>query len=141
MAGSVFDGSRSHIPDARLMALTRGLLDGDGSIINEVYRADTSRRSDCFREYLKTRFTSASRPHLDWLEARIRALTGLYGSVGEVKRKAPDPTRHPFFASSTASSHHSRFFRFSSDRAKCHAWSTDERSATRTRRGTASEVR
>src|SRR6266540_3351566 len=59
------------VPDARLMALARGLLDGDGRIINEVYRADTSRRSDYFWEYLKTRFTSASRPHLDWLEARI----------------------------------------------------------------------
>jgi hypothetical protein len=85
------------VPDATLMALARGLLDGDGSIINEVYRADTHRRSDYYWEYLITRFTSASRPHLDWLEARIRALTGLYGSVGEVKRKAPDPTRHPFF--------------------------------------------
>jgi hypothetical protein len=85
------------VPDARLMALARGLLDGDGSIINEVYRADTGRRSDYYWDYLITRFTSASRPHLDWLEARIRALTGLYGSVGEAKRKAPDPTRHPFF--------------------------------------------
>jgi len=84
------------VPDARLLALARGLLDGDGSIINEVYRADTGDRSDYYWEYLITRFTSASRPHLDWLEARIRALTGLRGRVGEVKRK-PDPTRHPFF--------------------------------------------
>lgn len=34
------------VPDRFLVPLTRGLLDGDGSIINEVYRADTGRRSD-----------------------------------------------------------------------------------------------
>ena len=36
------------VPDSFLMPLVRGLLDGDGSIINEVYRADTGRRQDYF---------------------------------------------------------------------------------------------
>jgi hypothetical protein len=44
------------VPDEFLFPLVRGLLDGDGSIINEVYRADTGRRKDYFREYLITSF-------------------------------------------------------------------------------------
>jgi hypothetical protein len=85
------------VPDGFLMALARGLLDGDGSIINKVYRADTGRRSDYYWEYLITRFTSGSRPHLDWLRLRIANATGQVGTVGEVKTKEPRPNRHPFF--------------------------------------------
>jgi len=33
------------VPDNFLMPLARGLLDGDGSVLNKVYRADTGRRS------------------------------------------------------------------------------------------------
>ncbi|MEK6208104.1 MAG: LAGLIDADG family homing endonuclease [Chloroflexota bacterium] len=32
------------VPDEVLLPLARGLLDGDGSVINKVYRADTGRR-------------------------------------------------------------------------------------------------
>jgi hypothetical protein len=85
------------VPDAYLLPLLRGLLDGDGSIINKVYRADTGRRPDYYWEYLLTRFQSASRPHLEWLRERIARTIGLEGYLIEVTRRIPDPTRHPFF--------------------------------------------
>lgn len=84
-------------PDSYLLPVLRGLLDGDGTIINKVYRADTGRRADYFWEYLITRFQSASRPHLEWISARICAMTGLVGYLIEVTRRVPDPTRKPFF--------------------------------------------
>lgn len=85
------------VPDGFLMPLVRGLLDGDGSVINETYRADTGRRSDYFWEYLITSFKSASRPHLEWLRSQIRATTGVLGNLSQVKYKNPLPNRHPFF--------------------------------------------
>jgi hypothetical protein len=85
------------VPDEFLFPLVRGLLDGDGSIINEVYRADTGRRKDYFWEYLITSFKSASRPHLEWLGSRLHAATGHAGCLSELKRKTPLPNRHPLF--------------------------------------------
>ncbi len=84
-------------PDGFLMPLARGLLDGDGSVINKVYRADTGRRSDYHWEYLITSFKSASRPHLEWLQSRIHAATAQRGNLSLVKYKNPAPNRHPFF--------------------------------------------
>lgn len=85
------------VPDEFLIPLARGLLDGDGSVINKVYRADTGRRPDYFWEYLITSFKSASRPHLEWLQSRLRAATGQVGNVSQLKLKQPLPNRHPFF--------------------------------------------
>jgi hypothetical protein len=85
------------VPDEFLMPLARGLLDGDGSITNKVYRADTGRRPDYYWEYLITRFTSGSRPHLEWLRLRLANSTGQVGTVAETKTKEPRPKRHPFF--------------------------------------------
>lgn len=53
------------IPDAYLSCLARGLLDGDGSILNYTY-AGTGKARGTF-EALRTVFNSASRVHLDWL--------------------------------------------------------------------------
>lgn len=69
------------VPDAFLAPLVRGLLDGDGSITNAIWRADTTRRSDYYYEWLRTRFASASRAHLEWLKARICAALGLRGWI------------------------------------------------------------
>jgi len=87
------------VPDDFLMPLVRGLLDGDGSIINEVYRADTGRRSDYYWEYLITSFKSASRPHLEWLRTRLSATLGQAGYLSQlnINLKKPLPNRHPFF--------------------------------------------
>ncbi len=85
------------VPDEFLIPVARGLLDGDGSVINKVYRADTGRRSDYFWEYLITSFKSASRPHLEWLKSRLQHTTGQAGNISQVKYKNPLPNRHPFF--------------------------------------------
>ena len=68
-------------PDERFVPLVRGLLDGDGSIMNKRALADTGRRPDYFWEYLQTRFVSASQAHIVWLESRIRANLGIGGYV------------------------------------------------------------
>lgn len=71
------------VPDEFLSSLVRGLLDGDGSIVNFVSRADTTRRPDgSYRyEWFRARFISASREHLEWLQGRIRAARGISGSL------------------------------------------------------------
>jgi hypothetical protein len=81
------------VPDAYLFPLLRGLLDGDGSVINKVYRADTGRRDDYYWEYLITKFCSASRAHIDWISTRISDATGLIGYAQTVAPK--DDAHHP----------------------------------------------
>ena len=85
------------VPDQFLLPLLRGLLDGDGTVLNKVYRADTRRRSDYYWEYLITRFTSASRAHLEWVALRVEAAVGIRGSLHEVRHRASSPKRHPFY--------------------------------------------
>jgi hypothetical protein len=79
------------VPEPLLPDLVRGLLDGDGSIINKVWRADTTRRSDYYYEYLRVHFVSASRPHVEWLHGQLRGTLGLRGWIGTFIR----PGRHP----------------------------------------------
>lgn len=67
------------VPDEFLRPLVRGLLDGDGNITDHVWRADTSRRSDYYYEWLRTRFVSASPPHLAWLKEQLHRQLGLRG--------------------------------------------------------------
>lgn len=80
------------VPDEFLMPLVRGLLDGDGSIINKFYRADTGRRDDYYWEYLVTCFTSASKAHLEWLRDRLGQATGRMGVLSELKTRKPRRT-------------------------------------------------
>jgi len=60
------------VPNEYVISLARGLLDGDGSIINKLARADTGSRSDYYWEYLQSKFVCASRPHLEWLKDELR---------------------------------------------------------------------
>lgn len=69
------------VPDEYLAPLVRGLLEGDGSITNGVWKADTSRRSDYYYEWLRARFASASLAHLEWLKRRLNAQLGLSGWI------------------------------------------------------------
>lgn len=85
------------VPDDFLLPLIRGLLDGDGSVINKVYRADTARRDAYFWEYLTTSFASASKAHLEWLRTRIRDATGHLGVLSELKVTETRPNRKPFY--------------------------------------------
>ncbi len=72
---------RLNVPDEHLLTVARGLLDGDGSIINKLARADVHRRDDYYWEYLQTKFVSGSRPHLEWLEERLREALGIDGII------------------------------------------------------------
>jgi hypothetical protein len=80
-----------NVPDVFLADLVRGLLDGDGSILNKVWRADTTRRSDYYYEYLRVHFVSGSRAHVGWLQTELRDALGLHGWIGTFAR----PGRHP----------------------------------------------
>ena len=81
------------VPDAHLISLARGLLDGDGSI--SIFRNRPTRAKYPNYEYerLWVFFLSASRPHIDWLHARIKELVGLDGYVERIVRKK----RHDLF--------------------------------------------
>jgi hypothetical protein len=79
------------VPDSFLMPLVRGLLDGDGSIINEVYRADTGRRNNYYWEYLITSFNSASGKHILWLRHLLGRVLALKGSLQETTTIAGNP--------------------------------------------------
>ncbi|HEX9484938.1 MAG TPA: LAGLIDADG family homing endonuclease [Gemmatimonadaceae bacterium] len=74
------------VPDDHLFTVARGLLDGDGSIINKRTRADVGRRDDYYWEYLQTKFVCASRPHLEWLKERLNAALCIDGLI--IKRAA-----------------------------------------------------
>jgi hypothetical protein len=74
-----------------LLPLARGLLDGDGSIINKVYRADTGRRPDYFWEYLITSFNSASGRHIQWLQGALGRVLNIKGSVQKSTTTAGNP--------------------------------------------------
>jgi hypothetical protein len=69
------------VPDKYLFTVARGLLDGDGSIINKTTRADVGRRDDYYWEYLQTKFVCGSRPHLEWLRGRLKQSVGVDGLI------------------------------------------------------------
>jgi hypothetical protein len=79
------------VPDNFLLPLVRGLLDGDGSIINEIYRADTGRRDDYYWEYLITSFNSGSGRHVSWLQRALGRALDLKGSIQEATTTAGNP--------------------------------------------------
>ena len=85
------------VPEALFPHLVRGLLDGDGSIINKVWRADTSRQSDYYYEWFRAQFVSASRDHIDWLHARLRSALGLRGWIGTRTTAGRHPTHKLVF--------------------------------------------
>jgi hypothetical protein len=68
-------------PDKYLFTVVRGLLDGDGSIINKMARADVGRRNDYYWEYLQTKFVCGSRPHLEWLRESLTRSLGIQGLI------------------------------------------------------------
>jgi hypothetical protein len=70
------------VPEHLLPHLVRGLLDGDGSIIDKVWRGDTTRRSDYWYEWFRAQLVSASRDHIVWLHATLKQALGLRGWIG-----------------------------------------------------------
>lgn len=81
------------VPDAFLLPVVRGLLDGDGSVVNFVH-APTKRLYPNYRyERLAAQFNSASRPHLEWLRDRLEPILG---TRGYVEVTPPKPPKHEF---------------------------------------------
>ena len=81
------------VPDEFLMALVRGLLDGDGSVLNYVH-APTRKAYPSYRyERLVVQFNTASRAHVDWLRARLAPIIG----PGYLAIRAPRPPRQAFY--------------------------------------------
>ncbi|MEK7862001.1 MAG: hypothetical protein AAB295_01910 [Chloroflexota bacterium] len=68
------------VPTEQLPHLVRGLLDGDGSILNYTYQG-TGKAHGVY-EALTTCFVSGSRAHIDWLREQIRLALGIWGSIG-----------------------------------------------------------
>lgn len=81
------------VPKENLVHVVRGLLDGDGTILNFTSKADTTRRPDgSYRyEWFRVRFVSASRRHLVWLQDRIHGTLGIRGAIGETERPPHSP--------------------------------------------------
>jgi hypothetical protein len=69
------------VPDALFAHFARGLLDGDGSIMDIEYDGTGKARGRRYRTLL-VRFVSASQPHVTWLRAKIAALFDLTGGLG-----------------------------------------------------------
>ena len=69
------------VPEVLLPDLVRGLLDGDGSIIDKVWRADTTRRSDYYYEWFRAQFVSASHEHIEWLHGTLRSKLDVRGWI------------------------------------------------------------
>jgi hypothetical protein len=68
------------VPDAQLPHLLRGLLDGDGSIIDCTYDGTGKATGGRYRTLL-VRFNTASRDHAEWLRERIFTRYGLAGGL------------------------------------------------------------
>jgi hypothetical protein len=68
------------VPDEVLAHLLRGLLDGDGSIIDCTYDGTGKARGRRYRTLL-VRFNTASREHAEWVRHRISERYGLHGGL------------------------------------------------------------
>ena len=68
------------VPDDVLVHLLRGLLDGDGSIIDCTYDG-TGKASGRRYRTLLVRFNTASLEHARWIRNKIQALYGLTGGL------------------------------------------------------------
>ena len=58
-------------PDGHLMPLVRGLLDGDGTVYTLIHHPTRKTYASYRYERLWTYFHSASRKHVEWLQARL----------------------------------------------------------------------
>ncbi len=82
------------IPDEFFPDFLRGHLDGDGSVTSYVDRYNTKVSPSYVYQRLYVRFLSASRIHVEWLQATIRNLHGEEGSINVTQR----PSRRPLFS-------------------------------------------
>lgn len=81
------------VPDEFLLPLVRGLLDGDGSVLNYVHAATKKRYPDYRYERLVVHFNTASRTHVEWLRSKLEPIIG----KGYLAIRPPRPPRHTFY--------------------------------------------
>jgi hypothetical protein len=82
------------VPDEHLMPVVRGLLDGDGTVYTLIHHP-TLRTYRRYRyERLWTFFNSASRKHVEWIEARLACVLGIRGYIEDFKRRGH---KNPFY--------------------------------------------
>lgn len=68
------------VPDGVFSHFVRGLLDGDGSILDVTYNGGGKAKGRRYRTLL-VRFVSASPSHIEWLSLRIKASYGVSGAI------------------------------------------------------------
>lgn len=68
------------VPDGVIFDCARGLLDGDGSILNFWYEGAGKAKGKRY-ENLVTVFNSASQTHLEWLRNRLARSLGIVGAL------------------------------------------------------------
>jgi len=81
------------VPDQYVVPLARGLMDGDGSVLNFVHRPTVKAQPRYRYERLRVCFHSASLTHIEWLRAQLRPIAHSRGYV-EVRRLEG---RHDFY--------------------------------------------
>ena len=82
------------VPEDHLMPLLRGLVDGDGTIYTLIHHPTIRTYRNYRYERLWTFFTSASRRHVEWIEARLACTLRVSGYIEEFQREGH---KNPFY--------------------------------------------
>ncbi len=80
-----------NVPDPFIFDLVRGLLDGDGSILDTTVTPNRRLYPEHHYRRLNAVFVSASRAHLDWLRGALQRVLGVSGAI----LTAAPPGRNP----------------------------------------------
>lgn len=78
---------RIDVPDSHLLSVVRGLLDGDGTVYTLLHHPTRKKYKDYRYERLWTFFNSASRPHVEWLQMRLRCALRVSGYIETIHRE------------------------------------------------------
>ena len=81
------------VPDEYLLPVVRGLLDGDGSIINTTVVPNRRRYPQHQYRRLQVVFLSASRTHVEWIQQSLLRALGVAGTVFRRER----PPHHALY--------------------------------------------
>lgn len=75
------------VSDENLMPLVRGLLDGDGTVYTLIHQPTPKTYRNYRYERLWTFFTSGSRKHVEWIQARLACALAISGRIEVLRRK------------------------------------------------------
>lgn len=83
------------VPDMFLAPLLRGLFEGDGTIQNFLHHPTLTAQPSYVYERLWTYFASASRQHLEWIQARVTSAYAIYGAYRTTATASGSPRLLP----------------------------------------------